>query len=191
MQMLSFQYDIFSSWTPNIITSSGTNGTTTANICNNYYRRHIIAWSYTAAELQAAFNATSKSISGLRFFVTTQPTYQPYPQYAIGMKNGTFSGNNPGNTGYTVVKLPSDESFTTSTDKVFQPFDTPFLWSGDDLAIVVAWGQSPTNYSSTGTNPIGAGNIYYSRTDSAGTYVINTDTIGSTVAGRPVIQLYS
>lgn len=175
-------------WTGDIIAFTGNNGSQSPSMVNNWYRRAIIMWVYTAAELQAAFGQVSTTIRGLRLSVVQQPTYQPYPNYAIGMKNGTFVGN-PGSTGYTVVKSQSSESFTTGTIKTFT-FDTPFAWTGGDLAIVAAWGQSPTNYSASGIQPMGAGTSYYSWTDSAGVYVINTDSANSTVTQRPVVQLF-
>jgi hypothetical protein len=176
-------------WTSNIITQTGTNGTTSTNICNIYYRRSIMMWVYTASEMQAAFGKSSATISGLRFFVNGQPQYQPLPDYAIGMKNGTFTGS-PGGAGYTVVKNPSNERFTTNQNKVFDPLDTTFNWTGGDLAIIFAWGQCPVTYSATGQSGIGSGTMYYSWTDGAGAYVINVTTPTSTRSWRPVVQLY-
>ncbi len=147
-------------------------------------------WVYTASEMQAAFGKSSATISGLRFFVNQQPLYQPLPNYAIGMKNGSFSGGSPGHTGYTVVKNPSNESFTTNQNKVFDPFNTSFEWTGGDLAIIFAWGQSPTSWNASGQSGLGAGTMYYTWTDAAGTYVINTDNPNQTLQNRPVVQLY-
>ena len=174
----------------NIITQTRLNTTTEVNIANNYYRRYIIMWVYSSAEMQAAFGKTSATISGLRFFVNQQPTHQPFPDYAIGMKNGSFGTSTPGNTGYTIVKSPAPESFTTNQTKTFLPLTTPFTWTGGDLAIVFAWGQSPTNWSSSGQSGVGAGTSWVDLTDSAGSYVINTSNPISTRSTRPVIQLY-
>ena len=145
-------------------------------------------WVYTSAEMQSALGTTSATISGLRFNVTQQPLYQPLPNYAIGMKNGSFGGGTPGNTGYTIVKSASSESFTTGTTKTFS-LTTSFNWTGDDLAIIFAWGQCPTNWNSSGTSPIGSGTLWYSLSDSAGTYTINVDNPTSTRTYRPVVQL--
>lgn len=177
-------------WTEDIITSTGINGNTSTNICNIYFRRSIMMWVYTASELQAAFGKNSADISGLRFFVNTQPLYQPIPDYAIGMKNGTFGSTTPGSTGYTIVKTPSGENFTSNTTKEFDPLDAPFEWTGGDIAIIFAWGQCPTTYSASGTSPIGAGTMWYQWTDSSGTYTINSDNPTSTRLWRPVVQLY-
>jgi alpha-tubulin suppressor-like RCC1 family protein len=175
-------------WSGDIITASGNNTTTSPNICNIYFRRHIIMWVYTSAELQSALGTTSATISGLRFDVTQQPLYQPLPNYAIGMKNGSFGGGTPGHTGYTIVKSASSESFTTGTTKTFS-LTTSFNWTGDDLAIIFAWGQCPTNWNSSGTSPIGSGTLWFSLSDSAGTYTINVDNPTSTRTYRPVVQL--
>lgn len=147
-------------------------------------------WVYSSAEMVAAFGKSSASITGLRFNVTQQPLYQPLPSYAIGMKNGSFGGSSPGHTGYTVVKTAGSESFTTSTVKTFNSLNTTFNWTGGDLAIIFAWGQSPTNWSATGQSPIGSGTMWRTWTDSAGTYTINTNNPTTTVSYRPVIQLF-
>lgn len=188
MQILASGSSRFPFWSGNIITSTGDNFNEDANICNNYWRRYIIKWVYTSAELTAISKLSSGTISGIRFSVTQQPTNQPLPNYAIGLKNGTFGTNDPGNTGYTVVKSASSESFTTGTVKTFTTTD--FAWTGNDIAIVFAWGQCPTNYSSTGTSPIGSGNAWYSGVDTAGTYVINTNSATTAISYRPVLQFY-
>jgi len=177
-------------WTNNIITTTGNNGSSSTNIINIWYRRSIMMWVYTAAEMQAAFGKSSATITGLRFSVVGQPQYQPLPNYAIGMKNGTFGSGSPGGTGYTVVKNEASESFTTGTTKTFSPLSNSFAWTGGDLAIIVAWGQSPVSYSGTGISPIGSGTMWYAWTDDSGTYTINSTTPTATVSYRPVIQLY-
>jgi len=181
-------------WTGNVVSVTSTSGNTIVSLVNNYYRRYILSFVYTSAELAAAFGKNTASISGLRFLVATQPTNQPYPNYAIGMKLvSTGITTNPTNTGYTIVKSASSESFTTNTTKQFFPFSSTFNWtSGNNLAIIVAWGQSPTNYSSTGRMSFNSsGSIFYSRSDSTGSFVINTDTPTLTLtSSRPVVQLY-
>lgn len=170
-----------------IIASTGSNGTTSPNVVNIYYRRTILSFVYTAAELQAALGVTSGTISDLRFYVTNQPAYQPLPNYAIGVKNGTFSGN-PGNTGYTIIKSASSESFTTNTYKEFT-LATPFQWTGGDLAFTFAWGQVSPSYNASGTARIGSGTMYYSWSDGSGTYVINGDNPTGSQSYRPVLEL--
>jgi hypothetical protein len=178
-------------WTGNVLSISRTNSGTEQNICNIYFRRAIMMWVYTSAELQAAFGKSSTTISGLRFFVNQQPLNQPLPNYAIGMKNGSFGTASPGGTEYTVVKSPSSESFVTNTTKTFEPFNTSFNWTGGDLAIIFAWGQNPVDWNASGTSGVNSsGTMWFTRTDASGTYVINQTTPTSTVSYRPVVQLY-
>lgn len=146
-------------------------------------------WVYTASELQNALGKSSGTIDGLRFLVEEQPANQPLPDYAIGMKNGSFGSSSPGNTGYTVVKNPSPESFVTGENKVFQPFDTSFVWTGGDIDIIFAWDQCPSNYNASGISPI-AGTMWYSWSDATGSYTINSDNPTSTRGWRPVVELY-
>jgi hypothetical protein len=181
-------------WSGNLIAqTAATQGTTSANICNIYWRRRVFVATYSSAEVSAAFGGmTSGTISKMRFSVTGQPANQPLPSYAIGMKNTTNSPttNNSGSAGgtFTTVKAQASESFTTGAVKTFD-FTTPFAWNGQNLAISWAWGQCPTGYSSTGENPIGAGTSYHAYSDETGIYLV-TDTAGTSASYRPVIQLY-
>jgi hypothetical protein len=191
MQMFTFgPRAIPPGWSSDLIATTGSNGTQQAGIVNNYFRRYILAWTYSADEIFTATGGrTSGTITGMRFFVTQQPTNQPYPNYAVGLKNGTFIANSdPGGFGYTIVKAASSESFSSNTTKTFT-FGTNFSWSGQDLAVTVAWGQSPTNFSSTGQSRIGLGTVYVSRTDSAGSFVINSSVASAPETNaRPVVQ---
>lgn len=173
-------------WTGDIIPATSTSSTGGPGIFNVWYGRSIISWGYSASELSAAFGKTSATISKMRVYVTNSPTVQPIPSYAIGMKvaNGNIS------SGFTIVKTASSESFTGATYKEFV-FTTPFNWNNTDIVIIVAWGHQG-GYAQTGTHPIGSGNMYYTRTDNTGQYVINTDTNLSNIltSYRPVVQLY-
>lgn len=177
-----------SGWSENLISATGINGNTSPNLCNNYFRRSILIWKYSANEIMDVSKRKRGWIVGLRFFVNNQPNNQPYPNYSIGLKQGSFS-NNPGNTSYTIVKNPEDTSFVSNTFSEFIPLDTPYYWSENDLAFCVAWGAA-VNWSSTGQSPIGSGELYYSWTDTSGTYVINESTTSSVVSYRPVVQLF-
>jgi hypothetical protein len=177
-------------WTNPVIITTGSNAATAAGIVNNYYRRYIVMFSYSVEEMQALLGTSNVTIYGLRYFVNSAPTNQPYPNYAVGMKNGSLGiSTNPGSGGYNIVSLPKSESFTASSYKEII-FDNPFVWvASGGLSIAVAWGQSPTNYSSTGTSRVSGGTIFYNRTDAGGAYSINTDTAGQVLAGnRPVVE---
>ena len=178
-------------WTNPVITTTGSNTGSNAGVINNYYRRHIVSFAYTQLEMQALLGTSDVTLYGLRFFVTGAPTYQPYPNYAVGVKNGAFTLTiSPGNTGYTIVSPQQSQSFTGSTYKEIL-FPTPFVWSASGgLAITMAWGQVPTNYSSTGTTRISSsGNIFFTRTDGTGAYIINVDSAGTALPNnRPVLE---
>lgn len=176
------------------VNSTTVSASTNPGPCNIYYQRSIICWTITASEIQTASGLTSGNISRMRFYVpTSAPYYQPLPSYAIGMKlttNGISTA--PTNNGFTIVKNASSESFTANTYKEFI-FNTTFSWNNSwNLAIVCAWGQCPTTYNASGQHYYtNTGNLYYSLTDSAGTYTINTDNFGSSLTNhRPVVELY-
>lgn len=163
---------------------------TTAGPINNYYRRYVYKVIFTAAELVAAGWTSGQTIRRISFYVTSQPTYQPYPNYAIGMINTALAVGSDFTTGLTTVRNQVSVSFAANQENIFT-LNTAFAWDGtSNLGISFAWGQCPTNYSSSGvvrSNTSGSGR--FSRTDSAGTYLI-TDTASSTVSGRPCIRLY-
>ncbi len=174
--------------TPSTFTNFG--ATTAAGIVNNYYRRYFLSFAYTQAEMQSVLGTSNVTLYGIRFYVNSQPTNQPYPSYAVGMKNGTFtSTSNPGGGGYTIVSDPQSQSFTGGAYKEIL-FPTPFVWlATGGLSVAIAWGQCPTNYSSTGTTRVSAGNIYFERTDGAGAYTVNGITGNQVGAGlRPVVE---
>ena len=127
----------------------------------------------------------------MQFIVRNQPTYQPFPNYTIGMKLHTssittnVSGSSDGQF-FTTVKTEASESFTTNTTKIFT-FTTPFAWTyGNNLAIACAWGQT-SNYSDSGTMDIGSGTSFYDRSDTAGKYELYFGAFG-TSDYRPVVQ---
>jgi hypothetical protein len=173
---------------------TGTSGTTGAAPCNIYYRRRCIVTTYTSAEIEASVGGTSATFSKLRFWCAQQPTNQPLPNYAIGMKytslgqTGNSSGSN-GEASFTTVFPQTSTSFTTGTYEEFS-FSSNFAWtSGNNVAIAMAWGQCPINYSSTGKSQIGTGTVYHAQTDSDGTYLV-TEPCSSNVICRTSIQLY-
>jgi hypothetical protein len=173
---------------------TGTSGTTGVAPCNIYYRRHCIVGTYTSSEIEASIGGTSATFSKLRFYVAQQPTNQPLPNYAIGMKytsleQASNSSASRGGALFTTVFPQTSTSFATGTYEEFT-FSTTFAWtSGNNVAIAFAWGQCPTNYSSTGKNQIGTGTVYQAQTDDAGTYLV-TDSCPSSVRYRTSIQLY-
>lgn len=174
----------------NIVSVTGSNGNQSpVSPVNQYYRRQIIAFTYSAAEITAATGKSSGTIQQLRFYVSGVPNYQPYPNWAIGLKNHSNGiSNDPGNTGYAIVWGPESTNFYSG----YNTFDIAnFNWSGNNLGITFAWGQVPTNYSSSGQNYINnTGLTYHNLTDGAGTYTINSDGYSGNTSGRPAIEIY-
>jgi hypothetical protein len=181
-------------WGPDIIATTGTSGTQASGPFNAYYRRYIIVATYTSAEMSTACGgALSATIRGMRIYVSNAPSasYQPFPGYSIGAKNTTEpeTQSNSGSTGgtFTLVKGPSNESFTALTTKEFI-FDTPIEWTGSNFVFSWAWCQIPTGYTDAGSCPVGSGSRYSAFVDNAGCYSISSVT-SSTQSGRPVLQL--
>lgn len=177
-------------------TITGTISNTSMGLCNVYWRRSFLMWTISSSEILNMTGKTSGTISRLRFYVSTSAppaSYQPLPTYAIGMKLvSTDINTSPGNTGYTIVKSASSESFTVSTYKEFI-FTTNFSWNNSfNLAIQFAWGQCPTSYTNAGQNYYtSSGVLFGARTDSAGTYSINgADGMSNQGNIRPIVELY-
>ena len=153
-------------------------------------RRHIIAFTYSGAEIAAVTGLSSGLIKQLRFYVSMAPIVQPYPDYAIGLKNGSSAINaNPGSTGYAVVRPQQSTTFTEGVNT----FDIDdFNWTGGSLSFVFAWGYVGAVNENSGATYIYAadnGRTYYNSSSDAGTYVINTSTVPLDRTSRPVIEL--
>jgi hypothetical protein len=155
---------------------------------NNYYRRYLYKTIYTSAECSAAGLSNGTTILTVKLFVLSQPTYQPYPNYTVGIQNTESAVGSDLTTNWTTIYGPSSTSFVIDTFFTIT-LETPFVYTGNNLALGFAWGQSPTNYSSTGiVRSNSSGSSRFARADSAGTYTL-TNTAGSTQSGRPVIYL--
>lgn len=173
-----------------------TPATTDPGPLNIYYRRTKMTVIYTAAELNAAGMSGSTTIYGLGFYVVNAPTtsYQPYPNYTIGMVNTTFAVGNDISSAWTTVRTASNlDNFVPSTPgnpEVIR-FTTAFTWNGtNNLGIGFAWGMVPTGYTSAGVvRSSSSGSFAYTRTDSAGTYAL-TDIGATSQSGRPIMFLY-
>jgi|688.fasta_scaffold27750_9 hypothetical protein len=165
--------------------------TTSPGPINNYYRRYVYKVIYTVAELQSAGWTKGMTIRRISFYVTNQPTYQPYPSYTIGMINTASAVGSDITAGWTTVRNAANISFTASQENIIT-LDTAFAWNGtSNLGIGFAWGQSPTNWSSSGVVESNTtGSARFAVTDGTGTYLL-TDVASSTGTGRPAIRLYA
>ena len=183
-------------------TSTLTTGTTTAYPANAWWRRYLLAFTYTAAEL-ASFDLINGSvISKLRWYVFNPPpsNRSPFPNYAIRMMhiaNGTNT-TNPTNLGglssSNVTDVKAQHNYTnTSVGYTEMRLDNNFTYNGTDaIGFIFAWGQIPTNYTADGQGYIlSDGRLHYSRTDSSGTWLVTNTTNVSTNNNRPVIGMYS
>jgi hypothetical protein len=164
---------------------------TTPGPINNYYRRYVFKVIFTAAELNAAGWTTSQTIRRISFYVTSQPTNQPYPNYAIGMINTALTVGSDFTTGITTVLNQSSRSFTVNQENILT-LNTAFVWNGtSNLGVSFAWGQCPSSFSSSGVvRSNTSGSSRYALTDAAGTYLIS-NAASSTSSGRPCIRFYN
>jgi hypothetical protein len=158
---------------------------------NNYYRRYVYKVIFTAAEISAAGWTTSQTIRRISFYVTSQPTNQPYPNYAIGMINTALTVGSDFTTGITTVLNQSSRSFTVNQENILT-LNTAFVWDGtSNLGVSVAWGQCPTGFTSSGVvRSNTGGTARYARTDAVGTYLVS-NAASTTSSGRPCIRFYN
>ena len=115
--------------------SIGTQGTSTsatsqAGPANAYYRRHVLSWTYTAAEMDTATGASSGSIQGIQVECVSPPNtgYNSFPNFGIALitynvtntannfSSQTFSTNNYGGTGTTYSWSSGFNIFNFSTN---------------------------------------------------------------------------
>jgi len=178
------------------------NGTTSPNITNIWFRRSIIGFTYTYAEITN--NGTNPLagggiISGLSFYQTNAPQYQPLPNYAVAMmhmpSNSTNSANptlsNSGRTNFTTVRSPLNFSSGYSVNiDISIAFTTNFVYDGTSaLGFIFAWGQCPVNYNASGSSRISnTGNSHYAWTDAGGSWTVN-DTASNLLSYRPCLNL--
>lgn len=179
---------------------------------NIFYRRHILAFTYTAAELSSFDIVSGSVISKLRWYAENPigASYSPLPTYAIRMMHISSGTNttNPTNLGglssSNVTDVKAQHNYDATASGYHEmTLDNNFTYNGSDaIGFIFAWGQCPTNWAVDGTSRLMPdGTLYASRTDSAGTYAV-TDTASSTYAtgsltsssnasGRPVIEMFT
>ncbi len=108
---------------------TSTSGTTTAEPCNAYYRRRVLSWCYTSAEMDSATGATSGTIQGIQVECVSTPNsgYNSFPNFGIALitynvtsttsnyGNQSFPNNNFGGTGTTKNWSTGFNTFTFGT----------------------------------------------------------------------------
>jgi len=171
-----------------LLSFNQTPATTSAGPINNYFRRYVYKTIYTSAECSDAGLSNGTTILTVKLFVLNQPTHQPYPDYTVGIQNTASDVGSDLTANWTTIYGPSSTSFVVDTFFTVT-LATPFVYTGNNLALGFAWGQSPTTWSQTGlVRSNSSGSARFTRTDNAGTYTL-TDSAGATQSGRPVIYL--
>jgi hypothetical protein len=189
--LAAFVPDVNVRWGGDIITFSITPTGTVASPVNNYYKRYVFTCTYSAAEMATACDgAASAEIRGMRMYVITQPTYQPFTGYTVAAKNTTnaITANNSGTNGgtFTTVRGSTTQSFVAG-QYVELLFGTPISWTGDNFVFAWSW-CATTDFSSAGTVNSGTGTSWFTGSDNSGCFAV-TASAGSSVAVRPVLQL--
>lgn len=173
---------------PELLNFNVTPTTSTAGPINNIYRREIYKSIYTSTECNNGGLFSGMNIMQIGLYVLNQPTYQPYPDYTVGIQNTVSAVGSDLTSGWTTIYGPTSTSFTVDTFFTVT-LATPFAYTGNNLAVGFAWGQSPTNFSSSGV--VRSNNTGSSRaagTDASGAYIL-TNTAAITISQRPVIYL--
>ena len=169
---------------------------TTPGPANNYYRRYKICAIYTQnLFINAGWEGIIR-ITKLSFFVLSTPTYQPYPDYWIGLTN-TFAGDGADLTSFESTQYIGSQSFTGGggggTENIIT-LPIPFVYYaayGYNLGVAFAWGQCPTNWSATGNTLASIpGSLRYAASDAAGSYSLS-DPAPTSQVGRPILRFYT
>lgn len=99
-------------------------GTSSAGPCNAYYKRHVISWCYTAAEMDTATGATSGTIRGIKIWCNSQPSgsYNSFPSFGVSLitaQSITTTTNNSGSSFPYSNFIPATVSWTTNSWRQF------------------------------------------------------------------------
>jgi hypothetical protein len=179
--------------------------TVSPGLVNTYYRRAILAFTYTSSELTNFGLSSNDVITKLRWNVTQTPLQNrmPFPNYAIRMFHiwqGTATNQtNPTNLGglssrnVTDVKAQHNyDAYSPGTGMHEMTLDNSFTWNGTDaIGFIFAWGQVPTNWNARGTTTrVTSGRLYYNWSDAAGTYTV-TDSTSYQQSYRPAIDMFA
>ena len=152
---------------------TGTDNTTitTCSPANIWYRRAVMQFVYTAAELSAAGASSTSSLSEIGFYITSNPIYD-LPGYTIKLKHTTSTDVSSalGTTGWTTIVngfnyAPSPGGFD------MLPLDSPFTWDGvSNIGVEICFSRVNPNYNSSGTVRYynTTNGFRYSRTDAGG-----------------------
>jgi len=116
-------------------TGTSIGGSSSVGPMNMYYKRSVVSWCFTSAEMDSATGATSGSITGVSFQSYSAPSsaYNFFPNFGISLKiqsvaatttnysSQTFTHNNYTNSNF---------SYSTTTDAWNDfSFNTAVAWS--------------------------------------------------------------
>jgi hypothetical protein len=176
--------------------STSQNGNNTQGIINLWYKRSVIKFTYSQSLLSSKGIISGSIIKNLKFNVTgaisSSSSYQPFPSYTIAMKNSSSAASvNPGTSGWSVVKA-AHSFYATSTGE--HTFDiTDFTYTGGTLCFSFSWGATP-HYIQAGQSYVfsdsGDAYMFYSKTDSGGTYSYSSAATNSDNANVPRVDMY-
>ncbi len=172
---------------------------TSAQVGNTYWRRYLLAWTLTQAEifgggLSGVPVGTAGTISGLGFYIFNPPgsAYQPQTT-EIGLVNLAASSTdttNPAANASLVHVFDASVNLSAASGLTLYTFNlTNFSYTGGALGITFGLSQCPTNYTSDGQSYyMSGGTLYLSRTDGAGAYSYNSSST-NTATNRPATWL--
>jgi len=172
----------------------GSGTTTTSNYSaspvNIWYRRSVMQFVYTAAELTAAGASTSTPINQLGFFVSTTPNYT-IPNYTVKLKHtsATNVASNLGSGGWSTV-ITAFNYAPVSGGFELLALDNTFLWDGvSSIGVEICWSQVQPNYNASGTIRYynSTNGFRYSWTDASGNSCGSTPNTRNN--NKPQIQM--
>ena len=175
-------------------------GTTSAQVGNTYWRRYLLAWTLSQAEifgggLSGYTAGIGGTISALSFYISNPPgsAYQPQTT-EIGLVNlaaGTTGSTNPAANASLVRVFDASVNLSSASGLTAYNFNiTNFTYTGGALGITFALSQCPTNYTSDGQSYyMNGGTTFYARTDGAGAYTYNGSTTNTNTNQRPATWL--
>jgi hypothetical protein len=181
-------------YTPNIslLTQNYFPGSSAPSPVNANYWRYKICVIYSWTELTNAGWYGTQRITKIGLYVNSVPLISPFPNWTIGLINTTDPVGTDITSGWTTVRNPVSQSF--STGLYIFTLDTPFIWEGgysyNNLGVGFVWG-STGSLSNSGTVAYNfTGDTRWAGTYTAGTYAL-TDSAPNTQVGRPLIVFYN
>ena len=190
-QILLFESHAVAQNFANLGTGTAVNGTTEASPVNNHFRRRIMQFVYTAAELNAAGLVGGATIDQIGWYVTSNATWTK-PGYTIKMKHVSASDVSSalGTTGWTTVvnSFTYPTNWPTNTWQMMT-FNNNFVWDGtSNIGVEVCWSRTG-DWNATGQCRIYSttNGFRHSATDASGSSC--GETPGNITTSKPQARL--